>query len=107
MRALSRSRLLLGLLVLAAMAAHAAAADDFDALAATFRREAGNDNPELRLRAFQRVGEIRDARAVDLLLGGLDKERERRDAITKAQAESETALELVLSEIEKSNETIE
>jgi HEAT repeat protein len=103
MRAPPRSRFLLGLLVLAASAANAGPSGDFDAHAATFRREVDNDNAELRLRAFQRVGEIRDPRAVDLLLGGLDKERLRRDVITKAQTDAEAALEGVLSEIEKAN----
>ncbi len=98
-----RAAALAALTACLSLAGAALADDPFDAFARTIRKEVEDGDAEARLRAWQRVADAKDPRAVDLALEGTAKEGARRDAIAKSQTEAEAALEVALAEIEKAN----
>jgi hypothetical protein len=75
--------------------------ESFEAAAGPVKKQFDSKIPNERLLAFHRLGKIRDPRAFDLVLVGFEKERARAAVIAKAQADTETALEASINDMEK------
>jgi hypothetical protein len=93
---------LLALLALGCATAQAAP-DAYDAFAVQFKRDLANNKADVRLAAFARAQELKDARAIDLVLEGIRKEVGRADVTAKQQEKHQEQADKILGEIEKAN----
>lgn len=83
--------------------ARSAPPEPYDTAAPAITKALDAARSEERLAAYARLGKLVDARAIDLGLKGIEKERARAERVGKAVAENQAALLATLDEIEKLN----